>query len=509
MLDGARRGDTTRIRRLLKQKPELIRCHYRYRTPLYFAVRENQVATAKLLLGHAGDPLSLAVNDTLLEVTRDRGYTQMRELLEEHLAARHRISSRGEILAAAIRDKNLRNVKRLLDASPDLLHAGDERGNQPIHWAVMTRQPRIIDELHLRGADLNAQRFDGARPIQLTNGDYLYRGWRDVPAGTKATPRDVLKHLRKLGAECDLCTACYIGDEARARELLKSDPGSANRPSAYVTYYACSGSPLRNAASGGHLAIVRLLLEHGADPNLPEEGIAPLGHALHSAVCHGHREIVELLLDSGAHPNVPVESSADTLSAAIRNGDQAMVNLLASHGASRSIEILAYYGDTMTAAAALAANPRLADNPEALANAAREGNEPLVRLLLRHRPGLAKQVGVGAKTRAITELLFADGMSPNHRDWLGATPLHEFARRGDLANAALFLDRGANVNAMDGDLRSTPLGWASKFGQAAMAELLLARGARPDRPRKPEWARPIEWARRRGHTGIEQMLSAS
>ena len=31
---------------------------------------------------------------------------------------------------------------------------------------------------------------------------------------------EVLAHLRSRGAECDLCTACYIGDIARVRELL-------------------------------------------------------------------------------------------------------------------------------------------------------------------------------------------------------------------------------------------------------------------------------------------------
>ena len=39
--------------------------------------------------------------------------------------------------------------------------------------------------------------------------------------------------------------------------------------------------------------MVKLLLERGADPNIPEEGIAPQGHALHSAVCNGDIEIVK------------------------------------------------------------------------------------------------------------------------------------------------------------------------------------------------------------------------
>lgn len=508
LLRAAASGNLSVLRKLLGKNPALIRAHAHYRTPLYLAVRENQLEAVKLLLSHMGDPLSLAVNDTLLTMARERGYTAVQQLLEAHLARHFHISERGEPVAAAIREKNLRKVKQLLDASPELIHAGDERGNQPIHWAVMTRQLRMIDAVLERGADINAQRFDGARPIQLTNGDYTYRGWRDVPAGTKVKPREVLGYLREKGADCDICTASYIGDEARVRELLAADPALANRPSDYVTYYACSGTPIRNAAAGGHLPIVQLLLDHGADPNLPEEGIAPLGHALHMAVCNGHREIVELLLAHGAHPNVPIESSADTLSAAMRNDDKAMVDLLASRGAARELPLLAYYGDVVTAAAMLSANPKLADDTEALCYAAEEGQEVFVRLLLHYRPKLARRVGVGGKTPAITQLLFAHGMDPNFRDWLDAAPLHHFARRGDTENATLFLDQGADIDAVEEDQRSTPLGWAAKHGQTAMAQLLLSRGARTELPAEPEWARPRAWAERRGHAAIVELLDA-
>ena len=46
-------------------------------------------------------------------------------------------------------------------------------------------------------------------------------------------------------------------------------------------------------------------------------------------------------------------------------------------------ELLAHYGDIKTAAAIFAANPALADDPEALANAAGNGHESFVRLMLR------------------------------------------------------------------------------------------------------------------------------
>src|SRR5262245_64229487 len=100
----------------------------------------------------------------------------------------------------------------------------------------MTRQIDILDDLLSRGADINAARFDGARPIQLTNGDYHYRGWRDVPKDWPTTPAEVLAHLRARGAYVDMCTAASIGDLERVQELLDQDPSLANRDSEYVPF---------------------------------------------------------------------------------------------------------------------------------------------------------------------------------------------------------------------------------------------------------------------------------
>lgn len=506
MFCAAITGDLQRIKQLLAKDPSLARCNFAYRTPLYFAVRENQIDAAAFLLEHGADPLGLAVNDSLLEIARDRGYAGMEKMIETKLAASLGASTKGEAVAAAIRERDLAKVRRLLDDSPELLCAGDERSNQPIHWAVMTRQIDVIDELLRRGADIDARRFDGARPIQLINGDYHYRGWRDVPEGTTTTSAEVLAHLRTCGAFCDISTAAHSGDLERVRELLDQDPSLANRVSEYVTYYLGSGAPLRNAAAKGHLEIVKLLLERGADPNLPEEGIAPRGHALYSAVYNGHYEVAKLLLEKGAEPNAPVESSADPLSIAIRNDAAKTIDLLCSYGASRSVEILAYYGDVRTAAAVFAANAALADDPDALANAASEGQDAFVRLMLRIQPNLAMRVGVAAKTRELTEFLFRHGMNPSHADWLGITPLHRFARKGDLENAKLFLEHGADLHARDEDICSTPLGWAAKFGKAAMVEFFLNHGAKPSLPDDPPWATPLAWATRRRHKQIVEVL---
>ena len=126
--------------------------------------------------------------------------------------------------------------------------------------------------------------------------------------------------------------------------------------------------------------------------------------------------------------------------------------------------------------------------------------------MLRHQPDLARRVGVGARTRELTELLFAHGMDPSHPDWLRITPLHRFAENGDVESAAIFIDHGADLHARDEELSSTPLGYAAKFGRVVMVELLLRRGAKPNLPDDPLWATPLAWATQRGHDRIVQML---
>ena len=96
-------GDFEAVRRLMEKDPSLARCQHNYRKPLYFAVRENRIQVAAFLLERDPDPIGLAVNDSLQQIARDRGYAEMERLLESKLAEHHGISQRGEPVAAAIR----------------------------------------------------------------------------------------------------------------------------------------------------------------------------------------------------------------------------------------------------------------------------------------------------------------------------------------------------------------------------------------------------------------------
>src|SRR5262249_34291222 len=107
-------GDLETIKRLLNDDPSLVRCQHAYRTPLYFAVRENQLQVAAFLLEHGANPLGLAVNDSLLDITSDRGYGDMEKMLRANLASAYGASPQGAVIAVAIRQRDLPKVRSLL-----------------------------------------------------------------------------------------------------------------------------------------------------------------------------------------------------------------------------------------------------------------------------------------------------------------------------------------------------------------------------------------------------------
>ena len=434
-------GDLQTVRALIGKDRSLARAHYDYRKPLYFAVRENHLEVARFLLEQDSNPLDLWVDDDPITIARDRGYSAMERMLVETLETKFNASMKGEPAALALREHDLKKMRTLLDAEPALVRKGDQRSNQPIHWATMTRQLEAIDELLRRGADINARRMDGARPIHLTNGDYFYRGWRDVPRGWPVTPAQVMDHLRAHGAVIDLPTACHTGDIARVRELLQQDPSLANKLGEHEGYYLGAGAPLSNAAAAGRMDIVQLLLDHGADPNLPEEQYAPKGKALYSAVYHGHYEIAKLLLERGAFPNPPVESSGNALWVSRQwRPNKRMEQLLLSYGATPEPERPAEDWST-------GEHNWLRISP--LHTAAREGDLKKAKQLLK----------AGADLTARDE-------------HISSTPLAWAAKFGQIKMVKFLLKRGAPKMLPDDPAWATPRAWAIRRGHQKIAELL-------------------------------------
>ena len=90
-------------------------------------------------------------------------------------------------------------------------------------------------------------------------------------------------------------TACSNGDVETLRSLLTTDPRLAQATNPDAPHEGWTG--LHAAAQCGHVAVVRLLLEHGADPNAREAGDNT--YPLHWAAAHEHQDVVRALLDAG------------------------------------------------------------------------------------------------------------------------------------------------------------------------------------------------------------------
>jgi ankyrin repeat protein/catechol 2,3-dioxygenase-like lactoylglutathione lyase family enzyme len=89
--------------------------------------------------------------------------------------------------------------------------------------------------------------------------------------------------------------ACTSGDVEALRALLQKNPSLVRTANSRARHGNWTG--LHTAAQAGHVDAVKLLLQHGADPNAREAGDNT--YPIHWAAAGGHLEIVRALLDAG------------------------------------------------------------------------------------------------------------------------------------------------------------------------------------------------------------------
>ncbi|MDE0179312.1 MAG: ankyrin repeat domain-containing protein [Gammaproteobacteria bacterium] len=507
VLNAARDGDTDKLRAMLEDDPSLVRAEFWYTPPLHFAVREGHPDAVRLLIDAGADIFhrSLYAQETLLDVALARNHHDVANLMRDEL--NRRVSSTGsrQAIHEAVGNGDVDTVERLLADEPHLVNRGDHLGRRPLHYAVEAGRADLVDRLVDLGADVDASGFSsddrlggaGFRPVVLALWNHPYWPQRNDYA--------MARKLLARGARYSITIAAALGDEDRVRELLAGDSTLANdrEPG--------GKRPLSAAAERNHVGIVKDLLDAGADPNLEEGPNCPRGFALWAAAHFGHFEVARLLLDAGADPNADVESSGTPTGTA----NAAMRALLYRHGGRVPLAMHSHEGNIDTVAALLDAKPELFDHhrvTECFTLAVSAGHEDLVRLLLAR--GLRVPAAVTGcqtylwRTLPLARLLLEHGMDPDLPNWQQVRPLHFIAEKGDVDKARLFLEYGADPNAVDEEYRTTPLGWAARRGQSEFIRFALANGFDPRLPESPPWARPDAWARRRGHDETAKLLEA-
>jgi hypothetical protein len=188
-----------------------------------------------------------------------------------------------------------------------------------------------------------------------------------------------------------------------------------------------------------------------------------LEDALMAAAAHGRAHRVRLLLDHGADPDGtgsrhPIYEGRSPTEVAAMYGYGEIVAMLELAGARSGLD------DVQAFLAAATAGDR------ETVKAMRASDPTLVERAIAREPGQLIRAA-GRDSLEGVRLLIELGFDVDARERTAA--LHEAAMRGNLAIIKLLLDRGANPNLRDTGYDATPAGWAEHHGQTE-AQLLLA-----------------------------------
>ena len=211
----------------------------------------------------------------------------------------------------AIRQGDAERVRTLLAADPKLAGARTADGASPALWAVYTRHPELAATV------LAGREPDFYEACALGN-----RG--RASALLAADPKLVDSYAGDGFTPLGL--AVFFGHEELARQLVAA-AADVNRPSRNAIRVA----PLHSAVASGSVALVTLLLEHGARPDDVEFLEAT---PLHSAAACGNREMAERLLSAGADAQRKTKDGKTAAGLAREHGHEPLAQWLANYSAS-------------------------------------------------------------------------------------------------------------------------------------------------------------------------------
>ena len=138
---------------------------------------------------------------------------------------------------------------------------------------------------------------------------------------------NIAQLLIASGLTLNIFEASATGSTPRVRELLNSDPNSVN------AFSPDGFTPLGYASFFGHLETVRVLLDKGAQINVPSNNFLK-AVPLRSASVAGHLEIAKLLIDRGADVNAVGDGGMTPLHEVAGVGRVEFAKLLLDHGAN-------------------------------------------------------------------------------------------------------------------------------------------------------------------------------
>ena len=432
LADAVMRGDQGEIHSLLRDRASINLPQPDGTVALHWAARRDDIATAEALI-EAGADVNVAnrYGVTPISLAATNGSAAMLGKLLDAGADPNSMNRGGETaLMTAARTGKIEAVKLLLDRGAAVNAKDAVHGQTALMWAVIENHPGVVELLLARGTGINAH-----TNVTITKGEY-------VPARPAAASGNGIIRQRALptpnGGMTPLLFAIRDGNAAMMRLLL--DRGAdINESSGNHT------SPLIIALLNGQVGLATELLNRGADPNAADDyhraalfaaiDLRNFNHEKYGDLPTDGRdplELIKILLKKGANPNL----RTDTVPVhGLMQFDASWVN---------------FDGETPFVRAALS------------------GDIEIMRLLL--ESGADANI---ATTQGTTALMAAAGIN-----WIpGQTYSHSEA---DYMEAVkLCLDRGAPVNASN-SLGLTAMHGAANRGWESVIQILADHGAKLD-----------------------------
>ena len=457
-------------------------------TPLHLAAFKGRLEIAQLLLDH-GASAEAKNNDreTALHIvsrreydSQDHGVGISRLLLKYGVDVHAYNNYHDTALSLAAFNGRLEITRLLLDHSANP-NVENDQGSTPLHQVshgTHSSQEHGVSIARLLlecGVDVNARTKNLFTPLHLAalNGR-LEIAQLLLDHGANATAES---EWRETALHVVVSRGKYDSQDhgvGISRLLLKHGVDVH----AYDKY---RDTALSLAAFNGRLEITRLLLDHGANPNVENDrGLTPLhqvSRGAYSSQEHGVG-IARLLLECGVNVNAQTKNLFTPLHLAALNGRLEIAQLLLDHGANASAK-----GSKWRETALHMASRGKYDSQDI--------GVCISRLLLKHGVDVhaynkyqdtALSLAAFNGRLEITRLFLDHGANPNVENDHGLTPLHVVSQgkchsqEHGVGIARLLLERGADVNARTKNL-FTPLHSAAFEGRLEIAQLLLDHGA--------------------------------
>jgi uncharacterized protein len=237
-------------------------------------------------------------------------------------------------LLFAVRDGNFEMARMLLDRGAGINQSSGNH-TSPLVIALLNGQVGIATYLLDKGADPNAADAYGRAAlfaaIDLRN--FNHDKYGDLPTDGR-DPMDLIKTLVDKGANVNART-----DTVPVHGLMQFDASWVNFD---------GQTPFVRAALSGDIEVMRLLLEHGADPNIAtKEGTTALMAASGINWIPGQTfshpesdyvEAVKLCLQRGADVNATNSLQLAAIHGAANRGWESIIQILADHGAKLDVK---------------------------------------------------------------------------------------------------------------------------------------------------------------------------